>query len=87
MKASHAVNAPSRFWFFFVATLLAALPMAILIFYIDAWAANADLASATYSHGVFHAAVAYRAPHTGVGRQSYLSGGRAAIRARTLRPR
>jgi hypothetical protein len=87
MKASHAVNAPSRFCDFFLAALLAAIPMAILIFYIDACVANAELASATYSHGVLRTAIAYRAPHAGVGQQSYLSGGRAAIRARTLRPR
>ncbi|MGO9094712.1 MAG: hypothetical protein ACLQGV_05765 [Bryobacteraceae bacterium] len=62
MEASHAVNAPFRFRFLFVAALLAAIPMAILIFYIDARAANAELASATYSHGVFHAAIAHRTP-------------------------
>ena len=67
MKASHEANAPSRFWSIFFGALLAAASMAILIFYIDAFATDVLAASATYSHGVLHVAIPYRAPHAGTG--------------------
>ncbi len=60
---------PSRFWLFFAAFLVIAA-VAIVASYPGAQAADGESAAATYSRGVLHASIPFRAPHTGEGQLS-----------------
>ena len=66
MKANNKHNNPSGFWLVSLAALLIFAAVALVVgppFY----AANGELAAATYSHGVLHVTIPYRATHAGAG--------------------
>src|SRR5579859_3578172 len=50
-----------------LSAVLLAASVAILESFQGARAANSDLPGATYSHGVLHVNIPYRAPHAGAG--------------------
>src|ERR1035438_7752705 len=68
MKAHDRIAKSSPFWFYFVLTA-ASIAAAVLIGNAaqETQAANAGSAAATYSHGILHATIPYRAAHAGAG--------------------
>jgi len=59
-----------HFWFFFLVTSLLIACAAISVSLKGVQAAGGDSVGATYSHGIVHVTIPYRAPHGGAGQLS-----------------
>ncbi|HEY6350145.1 MAG TPA: MG2 domain-containing protein [Candidatus Angelobacter sp.] len=64
MKVSNDLNHPSRFWLCLAGLLIIAGVVAMVLPF---QAASGDSLSATYSHGILHVTIPYRAPRAGQG--------------------
>src|SRR5258706_13536466 len=68
MTAYNGPNKAFKFWFIFLAALLAIAPALIMQCFQGARAADGESAVATYSHGALRVVIPFHAPHAGAGR-------------------
>jgi len=67
MKANNEHGNPSGFWLVSLAALLIFAAVALVVV-PSFYAANGEVAAATYSHGILYVTIPYHATHTGAGK-------------------